>query len=83
MHGRRCGCTARIGVGNVVEADRTASRRNVAPGHSRLPLGHEFAGAGEDGGFLADMEPRPVKGAWEDALAFWYDLAGEDYRGKW
>ncbi|WP_158929566.1 hypothetical protein [Acidisphaera sp. S103] len=55
----------------------------VAPGHSRLPLGHDFANGGEDGGFLAELEPRPVKGAWEDALAFWYDLAGEDYRGKW
>jgi hypothetical protein len=55
----------------------------VAPGHSRLSLGHDFAGGGEDGGFLAELEPRPVKGAWEDALAFWYDLAGENYGDKW
>jgi hypothetical protein len=55
----------------------------VAPGHSRLPLGHEFGFAGEEGDFPAEMEPRPIKGAWEDAVAFWYELAGEDYRGKW
>ena len=55
----------------------------VAPGHSRLPVGHDFACVGEEGDFLAEPEPRPIKGLWEDALGFWYDLAAEDYRGKW
>jgi hypothetical protein len=55
----------------------------VVPGHFRLPLGHGFAGAGEDLDFLAEEEPRLVKGVWEDARAFWYDLAAEDaYAGR-
>ena len=33
----------------------------VVPGHFRLPLGHGFAGAGEELDFLAEAEPRLVK----------------------
>jgi hypothetical protein len=50
----------------------------VVPGHFRVSPGHGFAGASEELDFLAEGEPRPAKGAWEDARAFWYDLAAED-----
>jgi hypothetical protein len=50
----------------------------VVPGHLRLLPGDGFAGAGDEPDFLAEGEPRLVKGAWEDARAFWYDLTAED-----
>ena len=50
----------------------------VVPGNFRLPSGHGFAGSGEELDFMTQWEPRPVKGAWDDARAFWYGLAVED-----
>ena len=47
----------------------------LAPGHRRL-------GAGDEGDFLEGDEPRPIRGPWEDAHAFWYDLLQEDERGE-
>jgi hypothetical protein len=48
----------------------------VVPGNFRSASGHGFGSVGEDLDVLAEGEPRPVKGAWEDARAFWYDLGG-------
>jgi hypothetical protein len=45
----------------------------VVPGHARLPL--SFPSAEDDGVLLAQDEPRPIPHAWQDAKAFWYDLA--------
>jgi len=39
----------------------------MAPGSSWLRLGPDLADIGD--------EPRPVRGAWEDAQTFWYDLS--------
>jgi hypothetical protein len=50
----------------------------AVPRQSQLSFGHGFTGAGDELDFLADGEPYLVKGAWEDAQAFWYDLAAED-----
>jgi hypothetical protein len=49
----------------------------LVPGHFRLPASHGFAGVEEEPDFLADGEPIPLNGAWEDAQSFWYDLAAE------
>ena len=49
----------------------------VVPDRFRLPAGHGFAGGGEELDFLAEADPLPVKSAWEDAQAFWYDLPQE------
>jgi hypothetical protein len=49
----------------------------VVPGHCRLPLDHGFAGHTEEADFLTETEPRPIRGVWEDARAFWYDLIVE------
>ncbi|MGB8843771.1 MAG: hypothetical protein WCC64_22185 [Aliidongia sp.] len=49
----------------------------VVPGHYRLPLDHGLAGPGDEPEFLGESEPRPIKGVWEGARAFWYHLAAE------
>jgi len=93
------GTGRRSGLDRTRPADADAGRgRAVRVPVERAEIGHRayrcpraqqafvrtrFGGGGEDGGFLAELEPRPVKGAWEDALAFWYDLAGENYGDKW
>lgn len=50
----------------------------LAPGHRRLAVGQDFAGGGDDIDFLEGEQPRPIRGPWEDAHAFWYDLNPED-----
>jgi hypothetical protein len=47
----------------------------VAPGAARLPYASDGPAPAPD--FDADAEPRPVKSVWEDARAFWYELAPE------
>jgi hypothetical protein len=62
---------------------RLAVVRLVVPGSFLLPAGHSFANAAEDLDFLEAVEPRPARGAWEDARVYWYDLAAEDeYAGR-
>jgi hypothetical protein len=54
----------------------------LAPGNRRLAVGHDFPGGGDDGDFLESEQPRPIRGPWEDAYAFWYDLIAEDDHAK-
>ena len=50
----------------------------LAPGHRRLSVGHDLPGGGDDGDFLEGEQPRPIRGPWEDAHVFWYDLIAEN-----
>jgi hypothetical protein len=49
------------------------------PGRSYLPFAHpDFASSDAEADFLTHVAPRPIRGVWEDARAFWYDLAAEN-----
>jgi hypothetical protein len=52
---------------------RLAAVHLVVPGRWRL---------GDDLDYLVDGEPRPARGAWDDARAFWYALSAEDPHGR-
>jgi hypothetical protein len=59
----------------------------VVPGRSRLPLGpgfppHGFGAPDDEVDFLTEMPPRPLRGVWEGARAFWYDLDAENRHGE-
>jgi hypothetical protein len=53
----------------------------VAPSPVRAPFGHALAYAGDDADFLLADAPGPPASPWDDATAFWYDLASEDSHG--
>ena len=57
---------------------RLAVLHLVVPGHCRLPLDHGFTCPSDEAEFLGEIEPRPIRGLWEDARAFWYDLIVEE-----
>lgn len=49
------------------------------PGRARLPLlQSELAASYDDVDFATSMAPPTVRGVWEDAQAFWYELAVEN-----
>jgi hypothetical protein len=57
---------------------RLAILHLVVPGHCRLPLDRGFICTSDEADFLGEIEPRPIRGLWEDARGFWYDLMVEE-----
>jgi hypothetical protein len=51
--------------------------RLLVPGEAGLRLPGSFPGPMEDPDFDAARDPPPVRGVWDGAQAFWYDLTGE------
>jgi hypothetical protein len=49
----------------------------LVPGEAGLRPGHGLAVLADEPDYLGGGEPRPVRGAWEGAQAFWYDLLAE------
>jgi hypothetical protein len=50
----------------------------LVPGQERCVAGEALRVGHASPDFLPDEEPCPMKGPWEDARAFWYELATED-----
>jgi len=65
-------------AGFVWSGLRLAVVHLVAPAWPPPPYGHALIYSGDDGDFLIEEEPRPLRGPWEDARAFWYDLGCGD-----
>jgi len=67
-------------AGSVWSGMRLAIVHLDVPGRARLPHTRpDLATPEEDAELLADVAPpRPVRGVWEDARAFWYDLVAEE-----
>jgi hypothetical protein len=56
---------------------RLAVVRLLVPGEAGLRLGHHSVNMLDEPDFLGTEEPRPIRGAWDGAQAFWYDLISE------
>jgi hypothetical protein len=57
---------------------RVAVVHVVVPGQRRFVPVHALATEHDCPEFLPDEECNPIKGPWDDARAFWYELAAED-----
>jgi hypothetical protein len=66
-------------AGFVWSGLRLAVAHLVAPAQPPPAYGRALIYARDDGDFLIEEEPRPLRGPWEDARAFWYDLGCGDF----
>jgi hypothetical protein len=61
---------------------RLAVLHLVVPAHIPLPYGHASTYPGDDPFYLTEEARHSVRGPWEDARAFWYDLTTEDLHAR-